>query len=189
MLADGGLQSELAILPTPGGPTYAQEQLQAFAPSVDGFAIYSKNNATSEQRIWTGPRGCDASTCDTSLSNTYPSVCGVKRFGNAVRWCAVQSNAINYLLLLLEVDLSQGLVHVLNTAPVIPVASNGLPVLPLLELNDLGIYYSRGLAIDLLPLTGSTQPIATTTTKPTAITSDSTYVYWSELDAIYRVVR
>jgi hypothetical protein len=186
---DGGLSPVLTVGGLPG--VFGNEQLLNLDATPTSFTVVSRNTSTNEPRIWTAPRGCDASTCTNALAATYATICGVRRFGNAVRWCGLQADpsGTTFLLVLLEADADKGIVRVVNSAPVVPRGLNGTPVLPILLLEDAGIYYARGVRIDLLPLTGAPEPIALTTTKPLALASDETHLYWSEVDAIYGVVR
>jgi hypothetical protein len=188
-LSDGGLDPVLAITAPQG--LFGSEVLLSIDATPTSFTVVSQNAQSAEPRIWTAPRGCDASTCVNTLSATYPTICGVGRFGNVIRWCGLQIDPSggSYLLVLLEADPDKGAVRIINSSAVIPRGANGSPVLPIFVLADTGIYYARGVKIDLLPLAGPPVPIALTTTKPLSLASDETRLYWAEVDAIYGVAR
>jgi hypothetical protein len=185
---DGGLVNVLSIAPPPG--VFGIETLRNLDTTPSSFVAVSINGG-GEPRIWTAPRGCDASACETTIAATYATICGVRRFGNVVRWCGIQidPSGQSFLLVLLEADPDKGSLRVVNSAPVITRGSNGTAVLPILRLEDTGIYYARGVRIDLLPLVGPPVPVALTSTKPLLLAADDVHLYWAEVDAIYRVVR
>jgi hypothetical protein len=190
LTADGGALDPVLVITPPQG-LFGAEQLLNIDATPTSFTVVSKNAQSAEPRIWTAPRGCDASTCVNTLSATYATICGVGRFGNVIRWCGLQIDPSggSFLLVLVEADPDKGGVRIINSSAVIPRGANGSPVLPIFLLADTGIYYARGVRIDLLPLTGPPVPIALTTTKPLTLAADENRLFWAEVDAIYGVAR
>jgi hypothetical protein len=190
LLTDGGFVSQLHVTYAPD--TYTSELVASFDATDAGFGVVTNSAWTSaQQRVFAAPRPCDASTCATASTSAFPSLCGVRRFGDVLRWCAAapDPSGNGYDLLLVEMSATTGAIRLLNSAPVITRGANGQPILPLLYLDELGIFFVRSVRIDLLGASGAPVPVANAASKPLLLASDAKTLYWAESDAIYGVAK